>query len=320
YWTPQQIGVSHDILQVNFGFENIVGITGYFSESQGLHNVVVATKDGKLHDLYWTPQQIGVSHDILQVNFGFENIVGITGYFSESQGLHNVVVATKDGKLHDLYWTPQQIGVSHDILQVNFGFENIVGITGYVSESQGLHNVVVATKDGKLHDLYWTPQQIGVSHDILQVNFGFENIVGITGYVSESQGLHNVVVATKDGKLHDLYWTPQQIGVSHDILQVNFGFENIVGITGYVSEIQGLHNVVVATKDGKLHDLYWTPQQIGVSHDILQVDFGFENIVGITGYFSESQGLHNVVVATKDGKLHDLYWTPQQIGVSHDIL
>ena len=228
---------------------------------------------------------------------------------------------TVNGVMVQSYWSQRDNACifpnyGQDILAA---FNNIVGLAGYYdpgADDQNQH-VIVATKDGKVTELWWKPGQ-GVHQDIL-TQFGANTIVSIAGYYAASDQNQHVIIASHDGNIHDLYWKPAQ-GVHQDIL-TQFGANTIVSIAGYYdpgADDQNQH-VIVATKDGKVTELWWKPGQ-GVHQDIL-TQFGANTIVSIAGYYdpgADDQNQH-VIVATKDGKVTELWWKPGQ-GVHQDIL
>jgi hypothetical protein len=78
-------------------------IAGYYARDDQDQHVIVGTKDGTLHEVYWKPAQ-GVHQDVL-TQFGSE-IVGVGGYYADDDDTQHAIVATSDGTLTEVYWKP----------------------------------------------------------------------------------------------------------------------------------------------------------------------------------------------------------------------
>jgi hypothetical protein len=193
-------------------FSGIVGITGYYNPAANdqFQHVIVATNDGKVHELWWKRGQ-GVQQDPQHplAQFGLNSIVGITGYYTPNDGIQHVIVDTRDTNVHEVWWK-HGIAVQQDTL--GSGFNNIVGNTGYYSNSlayrDGYQHVVVATNyDGIVHEIFWNRQDPNARLDqggIAQ----FNGIVGVAGYYADDDVSQHVIVATSDGIVHELYYKP----------------------------------------------------------------------------------------------------------------
>ncbi len=282
----------------------LVASTGaYYAKNDDTQHVIVATKEGGVHELYFKPAQ-GVHQDELAC---FDDLRAVSGYYAANDDLQHVIVATSDGNVYELYFKPAQ-GVHEDVLhQFNSA---AVAVAGYYSPDDDMQHVIVATADRSVHELYFKPAQ-GVHEDVLHQFTSA--VVGVAGYFAPDDKMQHVIVATADGDVHELYFKPAQ-GVHEDVLhQFTSG---VVGVGGYYSPDDNMQHVVVATNDRNVHELYFRPAQ-GVHEDVLrQFSTG---VLGVAGYFAPDDNMQHVMVATDDGNVHELYFKPAQ-GVHEDIL
>jgi hypothetical protein len=61
----------------------------------------------------------------------------------------------------------------------------------------------------------------------------------------------------------------------------------------------------VATKDGKVYDIWWKSGQAGIEGQYLLTEFKPGSIVRITGYYAINDNRHHIIVGTRDGNVHD---------------
>ena len=289
---------------------SIVGVAGYYPLGRymyptgGYHQVIVATEDDKVTELYWRPGETVNQEELYDFSKLSvpSKIAGISAYYSENDGYHHQDVATRDGKLCELYWRPGP-GVGYNLLYDQFD-STILGVAAYYVPEDGYHHQDVATEDGKLTELYWRPGP-GVSHDVLE-NFT-SRIVGVAAYPTPD-GFQHQIVATEDRQVHQLWWRPGS-GLNHRILQ---GFTSaILGVAGYYTP-DGYRRVVVATEDGKVTELSWKPAE---PIERTELPHGLTTrVVAVAGYFSHGDNQQHVIIATDDRKVHGLHF-----GIKDDL-
>jgi hypothetical protein len=201
---------------------NIVALAGHFSTSDERHLVVVGTASGKIHEIFWKPSQVGIEgEDDLPVAFGDDTIVSVGSLYNSDQQRHIVFVGKTDGKVQEIFWKPTTVGIEgHDDLPVTFSPGGIVSVSGLYNNSDQRHVVLVGTTAGKVHEIFWKADTVGVEgDDDLPVTFDPGSIVGVTAFYNSDNERHVVVVATRAGTLHEIFWKSDTVGVEgHDDL------------------------------------------------------------------------------------------------------
>ena len=188
-------------------FSGVVSLAGHFSTADQRHLLVAGTSHGTVHEIFWKPAQLGIEgQDDLPVTFGAGSIVSVATMYNSDQHRHVVLVGTKDGKVHDIWWKPETIGIEgHDVLPVAFSPNSIVAVSGLYNPDHQRYVVFVGTSGGKVHEIWWKEDTAGVEgHDDLPVTFAPGSIVGVTGFYNTDQQRYVVVVATNAGKLHEI--------------------------------------------------------------------------------------------------------------------
>jgi hypothetical protein len=306
--TDRTTEVGHGVLK-NFT-SPIVGVAGYYPLGRHMHptggfqQVIVATEDGKVTELFWRPGE-GVNEEEL---FAFSSkISGIAAYYSEDDGFHHQDVALEDGTLHELFFQPGP-GVNHGVLKRKDEFTTspIVGVAAYFVTEDGFHHQIVATEDNTLHELFWLPgPDTPVNHGVLR-EFD-SSIVGVDAF-DTPDGFQHQIVATEDGNVHQLWFRPGPEPANHRVLQ---GFASpVLGVAAYYTP-DGYRRAIVATEDGKVQQLFWKPGE-----DINQEELHefAPRIVEVAGYFSYGDNRQHVIVASDDGDVHELFF-----GIEDDL-
>jgi hypothetical protein len=163
-----------------------------------------------------------------------------------------------------------------------------------------------------VHEIFWKDTTAGVEgHDDLPVPFSAGSIVGVAGFYNSDQHRYVVVVGTKAGKLHEIFWKDGTVGVEgHDDLPVSFGSDSIVALSGFYDQAKQRHVVVVATKDGQVHQVYWKATTVGIEASSAVTQFSAGSIVGVAGFYSASDQIEHLVVGLTNGRLRELWTKP----------
>jgi hypothetical protein len=293
---------------------NIVSLAGHFSTGDQRHLVVVGTAQGKVHEIFWKPAQQGIEgQDDLPVTFPAGSIVSVATMYNSDQQRHVVIVGKKDGKVHEIFWKPDTVGIEgHDDLPVTFTPGSIVAVSALYNSDQQRYVVLVATTAGKVHEIFWKDTTVGVEgHDDLPVPFAPGSIVGVAGFYNSDQQRYVVVVATSAGKLHEIFWKDNTVGVEgHDDLPANFGSGSIRAVSGFYDRAKQRHVVIVATKDGRVHQVYWKATTVGIEANSTVTEFSTGSIVGVAGFYSASDQIDHIVVGLTNGRLRELWTKP----------
>ncbi len=117
--------------------DSIYGVAGYYSENDSTQHVVVATTDGTLYEIHWnqyipvtSPQPLRRSPGLAPVRFN--GIHSLCGYFTSDDNYQHVIVATRDGRLHELYFMDSQnVRVRNPLYQLPTTAGPHIGMAGF---------------------------------------------------------------------------------------------------------------------------------------------------------------------------------------------
>ena len=301
---------SGDLTTVN----SIVSVAGHFSTGDQRHLVVVGRKQGKVHEIFWKPGQVGIEgEDDLPVAFGNGAIVSVASLFNSDQQRHVVMVGKTNGKVHEIFWKPDTVGIEgHDDLPVTFTPGTIVAVSGLYDKDQQRHIVVVATTAGKVHEIFWKADTVGVEgHDDLPVTFPQGTIVGVTAFYDTDQQRYIVIVALRSGKLHEIFWKSNTVGIEgHDDLPVTFGSNSIVSVSGFYDSNKQRYVVVVGTGDGKVQQVYWKALTVGIEASAVVTQLPANSIRSLAGFYSASDQIEHIVVGLGNGRVREFWVKP----------
>jgi hypothetical protein len=263
FWHPAQSGIEgEDDLPLAFGAGTIVSVATMYNVDQQRHVVLVGTTGGKVHEIFWKPETVGIEgHDDLPVDFATNSIVAVTGLYDNNQQRHLVMVGTTAGRVHEIFWKADTVGVEgHDDLPVIFTPGSIVAVTVFYNGDQQRYVVVVGTNAGKLHEIFWKTDTIGVEgHDDLPVDFGSGSIVAVSGFYDSNRKRYIVAVGTIDGTVHQVYWKELTVGIEAHSTVAKFSPNSIVSLAAFYSVSDNINHIVVALSNGQLQEFWVTP-------------------------------------------------------------
>jgi hypothetical protein len=290
---------------------DIVSIGGHFSTGDQRHLVVVGTKQGGIHEIFWKPGQVGIEgEDNLPVSLGFNNIVSVGSLYNSDQQRHVVIVGKKNGKVEEIFWKPETVGIEgHDELPVSFGANRIASVAGLYDFHQQRHVVLVGTTLGRVHEIFWKADTVGIEGtDALPVTFTPGSIVGVAVLYNTDDRRYVVVVGTRTGALHEIFWKADTAGVEgDDNLPISFGLNSIVAVAGFYDIARQRHVVVVATRDGKVHQVYWKALTVGIEAHSVVAQFGANSIAGLAAFYSASDQIEHIIVGLTNGRVLELF-------------
>jgi hypothetical protein len=263
FWRPAQIGIEgQDDLPVSFRAGTIASVGSMYNVDRQRHLVVVGTTAGKVHEIFWKPDTVGIEgHDDLPVQFPANSIVGVAGLYDNFQQRYLVVLGTTAGRVHEIYWKDDTVGIEgHDDLPVTFAAGSIVGVTAFFDSDLQRYIVVVGTKAGKLHEIYWKADTAGIEgHDDLPVDFGSGPIVAVSGFYDSKRQRYVVAVGMADGTLRQVYWKASTVGIETSSVVAHFTQHSIVGLAAFYSATDSVDHIVVALSDGRIQELWVNP-------------------------------------------------------------
>jgi hypothetical protein len=261
FWKPAQAGIEgEDNLPVSLGNNNIAAVGSMYNSDQQRHLVVVGKKTGKVEEIFWKPNTVGIEgHDELPVGFGPNRIAAVAGLYDNNQQRHLVFVATTFGKVHEIFWKADTAGIEgDDDLPVNFTPNTISGLAALYNSDDQRYVVVVGTRAGALHEIFWKADTAGVEgHDDLPVTVG--SIVAVSGFYDIAKKRHVVVAATTDGKVHQVYWKALTVGIEAHSIVAQFGANSIAGLSAFYSATDQIEHIIVGLTNGRVQELFVKP-------------------------------------------------------------
>ena len=120
-----------------------------------------------------------------------------------------------------------------------------------------------------------------------------------------------------------MFWKSAQVGIEgEDDVPATFAAGTIVSVGTIYNSDQQRHVVLVGTTAGKVREVYWKSDMVGIEgQDDLPVAFAANSIVGVAGLYDSTQQRHIAIVGTRAGKVHEIFWKADTVGVEgHDDL
>ena len=78
---------------------SIRAVSGFYDRAKQRHVVIVATKDGRVHQVYWKATTVGIEAKSTVTEFSAGSIVGVAGFYSASDQIDHIVVGLTNGRL-----------------------------------------------------------------------------------------------------------------------------------------------------------------------------------------------------------------------------
>jgi hypothetical protein len=292
---------------------DLVAVAGHWSGGDGRHLVVLGRTNGKLHEIYWRPAQVGIEgEDDLPVAFAVDSIVAVASLYDSEQQRHIVIVATRDGHLTEVFWKADTVGIEgSDTLPVTFAPGSIVSVSGLYDPDQQRYVVLVATTAGKVHEIWWKADTVGVEgHDDLPVAFAHGSINGVSALYNADDRRYVVVVGTTAGKVHEIFWKADTAGIEgHDDLPVSFP-AGIVAVSGFYDRARRQHVVAVGTRDGTIQRMYWESTSVGIDVVGLVGRVEPDSLVGLAAFYSDGDGIEHIVAGQSNGVVSEWWIKP----------
>jgi hypothetical protein len=178
-----------------------------------MQHVVVATTDGILHEMHWnqythvtSPQPLKRSPGSAPVTFP-GNIHSLSGFYTCDDHYQHVIVATEDGRLHEVYFTGSQHVNARSPLLLDTLIRPgpNIGQAGFYSPAiNPMRVVTVGGADSHLHQVAWS-----ASIDPFEWNpapqFSLQGVAAIAGFYDQDDQSGNVIVAMEEGDVIDIH-------------------------------------------------------------------------------------------------------------------
>jgi hypothetical protein len=296
---------------------SIYGVAGYYSETDctqhlgGMQHVVVATTDGTLLEMHWnqythvtSPQPLKRSPGSAPVTFP-GNIHSLSGFYTCDDNYQHVIVATEDGRLHEVYFTDSQhVNVRSPLYKLpTTAYHSHIGQAGFYSPAVNPMRVVtVGGADSFLHEVVWS-----ASIDAFEWNpapqLHLQGVAAIAGFYDQDDQSKNVIVALKEGYVLDVH--SSGAGGSTTCLVTTFS-PDLVNVAAFVDTDTHCRHVIALHESGQLSDYSYTSGQVvGQQTSLVSIP----DVADIVAYYSHYDTTCHVIVATRDDrKIHEVYY------------
>ncbi len=229
----------------------------------------------------------------------YRNGISVAGYYSYPPGdkLQHVIMAMSDGKLDHRAFHGKGDSTVDRVLDYNFG--DIKQLSAYQSDDRTQH-VIVETVQGPTYEV--SLQGVGATPGpSVPTRYGsdLDDALNVVGYYSRGDRQAHLVVRQRDFSLQVL---TRQTASDHfdkeELLQADGSrFDGIQSIAAYYADSDKLDHILVATIDGKLHEI-WRGAKSG-EHVINTVS----GARSVSAYYSPNDGFQHVVTLTDKGEI-----------------
>jgi len=311
--------ISHQVIQVSGDIGRIFGLAGYYSECDKMQRVVVATTDGTLHEIHWNWHIHLFSYRPLLRSPGsapvqFTGIHSLSGFYTSDDNNQHVIVATGDGRLHEVYYTdPEHVSVRSPLFQLPTTAGPPIGQAGFYDFNDTMRTVTVGGADSILYEVSWNAQVTPTANNLLN-QFTLSDVAGIAGFYDLSflsGGVpfvsENIIVAMKNGEVYDVRHEGTISGGGQDTTDLVTAFSPpLVNVAAFVETDTHRRHVIALHASGQLHDYSYTPQQVFGQNSLVSIP----NVADIVAYYSAYDSTCHVIAGTREehGKLHEVYY------------
>jgi hypothetical protein len=294
-------------------FSGVLGTGGSFSSDDNYRHAFVGQPNGSVWEIYWD-RPMNQGQDLIA---NFDPHAGSIAGLASTFGFGNVrhaLVATDDGNLTDIVFSPNQPGPPRRTLWANFDprASSLVAVGAYARQGFEVH-AIVATSDGDVADVYQPAIFPGPVQVRPLTNFdprASGPIVGIAGLFSSDQNFEHAIVGTLNGDVTEVFYRTGQPGIGRALLAHFPPSSTIVGVGGFFSGDDNYRHAIVATSNGNVTEIFYNPY-LGQGQVVLaNFDPAVSTIAGVAGFFSPDDNFRHVLVATSDGNIHEILYSP----------
>jgi hypothetical protein len=143
-------------------------------------------------------------HDAIVGAFASQ-VVALASYYT-ADGYQNVIVATANGDVSELWWqggaaVGQGVIGHFNSPVVDLG---LIGVGAFSASSDNRQHVIAGMSNGNLREFFWTPgDSSGVHHDDLA---NLPDLKPVIDAHVDPSGYQHLIAATSDGNVQELYW------------------------------------------------------------------------------------------------------------------
>lgn len=292
----------HVIAQIS---GRIYGVAGYYSENDSTQHVVVATNDGTLYEIHWNRD---IAPTAPQRLAQFPGIASLSGFFTSDDDFQHVAIETEDGHLHELYYTdPQHVHFRGPLLQIGANAGPHIGMAGSYSTDDGLRHVTVGDIDNGLYEVVWNAQ-VAPDLKLLATQFMLPDVAAIAGFFDLSVHSQDVIVAMKGGDVFDVYYSGGIVssGGQTTTDRVTGFSPSLVNVAAFVSPDTHVRHIILLDSSGQVYDYSYRKDPVQLFGATLLITLG--NVIDMAAYYSTYDRTNHVILATDDGKIHEVYY------------
>lgn len=278
----------------------------YLDNVSGMQVVLYRGTDGQVHSLYWSTGAVG--HDALGSAAHAPKAAGKPMGFMAKDGTHHVIYRAEKGHLHALYWAGQN-APAHEDLTAGSGTPGAAGDPSpYINTLTGENLIAYRGIDGNIHTLYWSTGAVG--HDNLSTAAHAPKALGDpVAYYTSHNDTHQIVYRSADGHLRELWWNANKPVQHWDLTEATGAPPADSDASVYYSVGTNTKHVVYRTRDGHLHDIFWTPGGTTTHVDITLMALAPPAVDKPTAFTVEQGNTSHVVYRGKDNQIHEIRWT-----------
>lgn len=276
----------------------IFAVAGYYSDTDSMRHVVVATLDGSLYEMHWNSRTPTTAPFKLAQ---FPGLVGVVGFFAADNNSQYVLVATRDGNVHGLHFQSlQNIEVRSPLIFLQ-NMVAVIGMAGFFSSSDAMRHAIVLDQQGQLHEVTFSLSRQPVVKNF-PTQLALQDIASISGFFASDDKSSHVIVALKNGRLYDGNYVGDPQNASATFLST-FA-DPLRNVAALFSADTNYRHAVVLTSQGDLYDSFYrsggsTSQQFLTS---------FSNVADMVAFYTGDDQHRHVMVATNDGNIHEVHY------------
>jgi hypothetical protein len=307
--------IQHDIITQISG--RIYGVAGYYSENDSTQHVVVATHEvathevATLYEVHWNRNTAVTSPQWLGQ---FPGIASLGGFFTSDDSFQHVIVATEDGRLHELYFTdPQDVQPPRTLLKLPTTAGPHIGMASFDSYEDRFRHATVGGADNILHEVVWNAQNAPTAHN-LATQFTLSDVAGIAGFFDRSVYpgdvifvSQNVIVAMKGGDVYDVRMDNEVPGGGQTTTDLVTTFSPpLVNVAAFVDTDTHVRHIILLDSSGQVFDYSYKKDPVQLFGATSLITLG--NVIDMVAYYSAYDGTNHVILATSDGNIHEVYY------------
>ena len=328
--------INDRVIEASGDIGHIYGLAGYYSECEKMQHVVVATTDGRLHELHWNWRIHPFSYSPLlsspgsapvqfSDNQGRNRIHSLSGFYTSDDHFQHVIIATGDRALHEVYFTdPQHVNLRSPLVQLPAPAGDHIGQAGFYDFGADLRTVIVGGANYVLYEVAWNAGVAPSPSYLLNLSTLSQSthpeVAAIAGFYDLSflsEGVpfvsKNVIVAMKNGEIYDVRSEGTSPGGGSTTTEFVTRFSPpLVNEAAFVETETHCRHVIALQANGQLYDYSYTPEQVSgqAQTPLVRID----NVVDIVGYYSAYDSTCHVIAGTSEanGKLHDVSYNLRQ--------